>query len=116
MAYDVNDRWGFNVWHEDYAAAVRTIAAEDGYPVVDVYQAYQDMLEPPYLTFIRGGGWEVVDIVVLYELARLEEEVGDPSAAREHYREYLEQWGNADMPVVNVPDARKRLEALEAKL
>jgi tetratricopeptide (TPR) repeat protein len=74
--------------------------------------AYREFLEPSYLS---SQIW-VLEIPLLYELAKLEEEVGDLSSAREHYRKYLEHWGNADMPVVNVPDARKRLEALEAKL
>ena len=74
--------------------------------------AYREFLEPSYL---NPEIW-VQEIPVLYELAKLEEEVGDLSAAREHYRKYLEHWGTADMPILNVPDARKRLEALEARL
>ncbi len=74
--------------------------------------AYREFLEPSYL---NTEIWHQ-EIPVLYELAKLEEEVGDLSAAREHYRKYLEHWGNADMPIVNVPDAKTRLAALEAKL
>ena len=75
--------------------------------------AYREFLDPSYL---NEEFWGVAGISVLYELAKLEEAEGDLAAAREHYREYLASWGEADTPIVKVPDARKRLEALEAKL
>ena len=46
----------------------------------------------------------------LHELARLEEATGDLDAARAHYRQYLEHWGKADLPIVNVRDAQVRLK------
>ena len=73
--------------------------------------AYREFLEPPYLNLT--GQW-VEQISVLYPLARLEEEEGELASAREHYQKYLASWGNADMPIVNVPDAKARLERLEA--
>jgi hypothetical protein len=49
----------------------------------------------------------------LYDAARLEEEAGELESAREHYRRFLSRWGDADMPVPAVDDAKARLAALE---
>lgn len=54
----------------------------------------------------------IEEIPALYEIARLEEAAGELEAARGRYRQYLDHWGQADRPVVNVPDARARLKAL----
>jgi tetratricopeptide (TPR) repeat protein/tRNA A-37 threonylcarbamoyl transferase component Bud32 len=72
--------------------------------------AYREMLEPQHL-----GYWVVGKTRALYALARLEEETGDLASAREHYREYLSRWGEADMEVPEVVEARSRVVALEAK-
>jgi hypothetical protein len=37
--------------------------------------------------------------LALYDLARLEEDAGDLENARRHYREFLDRWGDADMPI-----------------
>jgi len=47
-----------------------------------------------------------------HALARIEEETGDLSAARVHYEEFLARWGNADLEIPEVNDARRRLAAL----
>ncbi|MCO5296792.1 MAG: exo-alpha-sialidase [Fimbriimonadaceae bacterium] len=39
--YDVNDRWGFNVYNARYAESVRRIAKETDVPLVDVYRMYE---------------------------------------------------------------------------
>jgi tetratricopeptide (TPR) repeat protein len=54
-----------------------------------------------------------IQTLALYDVARLEEEVGDLESARRHYRRFLSRWGNADMPIPAVDDAKERLAALE---
>lgn len=44
------------------------------------------------------------------------EEQGNPEAARDHYKHFLHYWGDADVPIPEVDDARTRLEALETGL
>ena len=51
-------------------------------------------------------------IVALYEMGRLAEQLGDAAAARGHYREFLDHWGEVDLPVARVDEARARLAAL----
>jgi tetratricopeptide (TPR) repeat protein len=53
--------------------------------------------------------WE---LPALYELARVEQRAGMLEEARLHYREFLEQWGDADMRVPIVERAREQLVAL----
>jgi tetratricopeptide (TPR) repeat protein len=74
--------------------------------------AYREMLEPQVS---NNQAWVVDQTRALYALARLEEETGDLASAREHYREYLSRWGEADMEVPEVVEARSRVVALEAK-
>jgi len=50
----------------------------------------------------------------IYRLARLEEESGDIPSARQHYRQFLDRWGDADLPLAEVKDAKLRLAALDA--
>ena len=52
------------------------------------------------------------DIPALYEVARLEQRTDKLDDARRHYREFLESWGDADMPVPIVERAREQLAAL----
>ncbi len=54
----------------------------------------------------------VLRMIALYNVARLEEQTGDLEGARKHYREFLDHWGNADMPIPAVSDAKARLAAL----
>ncbi len=51
----------------------------------------------------------------LYDLARLEEETGDLQSARRHYREFLDRWGDADMSIADVAEAKARLAVLEPR-
>jgi tetratricopeptide (TPR) repeat protein len=78
---------------------------------VGAIEAYKDVLGPAYLIDIF---W-VNEIAILYDLAKLEEAEGDLAGAREHYEKYLAHWGDSDIPVPNVGDAKARLEALKAR-
>ena len=55
----------------------------------------------------------IVRIPVYYKLAHLEDQLGLLADAREHYRNYLKCWGNADKNIAHVEEARTRLQALE---
>jgi tetratricopeptide (TPR) repeat protein len=75
-------------------------------------QVYGELLAP---TFGPYFGWDaVLRIRALYESARLEETIGDRAAARDHYRAFLDAWGEADIAIPDVEDARRRLAALDA--
>ena len=52
------------------------------------------------------------DVTALYEAARLEQQIGKADEARGHYREFLEYWGDADMDVPMVEQAREQLAEL----
>ena len=52
------------------------------------------------------------DIPALYDVARLEQKIGRLDDARRHYGEFLEHWGDADMPVPIVERAREQLTTL----
>jgi hypothetical protein len=74
-------------------------------------QMYGELLAPRRSPF---GGWDtVLRIRALYESARLEETIGDRAAARHHYRAFLDAWGEADIAILDVEDARRRLAALD---
>jgi tetratricopeptide (TPR) repeat protein len=47
-----------------------------------------------------------------YHLGRIDEELGDKTAARTNYQKFLALWKNADPGLPEVPDARSRLNAL----
>ena len=51
----------------------------------------------------------------IYRLAILEQELGKLGRAREHLVEFLEFWGDADVPLPAVEDAKKRLAELIAR-
>ena len=71
--------------------------------------AYREMLKPN----IRSRSESPVEATLaLYELARLEDQAGDVASAREHYQEFLDRWGEADLPIGAVGEARFRLAAL----
>ena len=78
--------------------------------------AYREVLDPPYLRYssaaTRNFPWRPMEIPVLYDLALLEEAEGDDDDAREHYRTFLEYWGEADLPMPSIANARERLERL----
>jgi hypothetical protein len=46
-------------------------------------------------------------------MARLEEQAGDLASARQHYRQFLARWGEADLPIADVNEAKSRLAKLE---
>jgi serine/threonine protein kinase/tetratricopeptide (TPR) repeat protein len=85
---------------------------------VGAIAAYRDNLQNPWGCCrpppIHGARWSIRRIPVLYELGRLLEEEGDLTAAREHYRAYLDRWGNADVAIPNVEKAGARLKAIGA--
>jgi serine/threonine protein kinase len=59
------------------------------------------------------GPWVVTTTRALYAMARIEEEAGDLASARQHYRKFLDRWGEADMPIADVSEAKSRLAKLE---
>ena len=54
----------------------------------------------------------IVDYGHPQDLARLEQKTGKLDDARRHYREFLDHWGDADMPVPIVERAREQLASL----
>ncbi|MEE2889795.1 MAG: protein kinase [Planctomycetota bacterium] len=54
-------------------------------------------------------------IDALYQLAVLEQEIGEAGSARTHFEEFLGHWGEADIPLESVEDARKRLQFLNSQ-
>jgi serine/threonine protein kinase/tetratricopeptide (TPR) repeat protein len=72
--------------------------------------AYRELLEPAF----KWIGWVPFETLARYELAVLEEETGDLDSARRHYREFLDRWGDADVELPQVIDARQRLQNLGA--
>jgi tetratricopeptide (TPR) repeat protein len=91
---------------EEFLVLARVLAA--GGDRSGAIAAYRKVLE----SFYAYERFSLVEIPVLYELAKLEEAEGDLAAAREHYRRYLASWG--ETTVAEVPDAKARLKALEA--
>ncbi|MEE9268984.1 MAG: protein kinase [Candidatus Krumholzibacteria bacterium] len=78
--------------------------------------AYRKIVEPePFLVGQQAAG-AAFRIPFYYELARLEEEAGQLAKARQHYNAYLEHWGNADVSIPKVDDARTRLAKLGAQM
>ena len=75
--------------------------------------AYQDLLNP--LDMSQSGWWRPRTVPMHYELGRLLEAEEDFAAAREHYRTYVDCWGNADIPIPNVETAKARLKELETR-
>ena len=69
---------------------------------------YREILLP-------SGDWLGIDLLhtrIRYELARLEGETGDIANAQKHYREFLDRWGEADVEIPEVNDAKSRLANL----
>jgi tetratricopeptide (TPR) repeat protein len=52
-------------------------------------------------------------ILSIYLRAKAEEQ-GNSTAALDHYKQFLHYWGDADIPIPEVDDAKTRLEALES--
>jgi tetratricopeptide (TPR) repeat protein len=93
--------------HFEHVGRARLLAASGD--AEGAIAAYRAALDPR-----TWEGWPAVGsrITTLLELARLEEKFGDAESARRHYLEYLDHWGDADPPVVAVPEARARLAEL----
>jgi tetratricopeptide (TPR) repeat protein len=96
-------RWA----HFEHIGRARLLAASGD--AEGAIAAYRAALDPR-----SWEGWPAVAsrTTTLLELARLEDEVGDTENARRHYQEYLAHWGDADPPVLAVPEARARLAEL----
>jgi tetratricopeptide (TPR) repeat protein len=71
--------------------------------------AYRKAADPPELFWAAPFSLE---IPALYHVARLEEALGNHDAAREYYQRYLDRWGEADLPIPEVLQAKARLAAL----
>lgn len=72
---------------------------------------YQEFFRRPGL---GGVAPSVFDIPILFHMARLEERTGALDLARQHYGEYLDRWGAADIRIRQVEQAKRRLAALSA--
>ena len=81
--------------------------------------AWSELIDPPYLRYSSFGTrnlpWRPFQILGHYELARLEEARGELDAASEHYRRFLAHWGEADVPLPSIEDARERLARIESR-
>ncbi len=99
-------RWA----HFEHVGRARLLAASGD--TEGAIAAYRAALDPR-----SWEGWPAVRsrITTLLELAELEDGYGDTESARVHYQEYLDLWGDADPPVVAVPQARARLAELSLK-
>ncbi|MEE8366837.1 MAG: tetratricopeptide repeat protein, partial [Thermoanaerobaculia bacterium] len=85
-------------------------AAEDVGDLEKALRHYRTLVSPPWgASRFEDDQWA---IPALYEVARLEQRRGDLDAARSNYREFLEHWGNVDMPVPIVEQAREQLAVL----
>jgi tetratricopeptide (TPR) repeat protein len=68
--------------------------------------AYRKAADPPELFW---AGPFSLEIPALYHVARLEEALGNHDAAGEFYQRYLARWGEADLPIPEVLQAKARL-------
>jgi tetratricopeptide (TPR) repeat protein/TolB-like protein len=84
-------------------------AAEDAGDLEQALRHFRTLADPPWPPGSLVVEW---DIAALYEVARLEQSTGKFDDARRHYREFLEHWGDADMPVPIVERAREQFDAL----
>ena len=71
--------------------------------------AYREMQKP---TVQYAWGSPVDRTLALYELARLEDQAGDQASARQHYEDFLDRWGDADLTIPAVAEAKDRLAIL----
>jgi len=75
--------------------------------------SYQEILESTSFLLIPDINISVFRIPIHYKLAGVLEESGLLAEAKQHYEAYLERWGNADVVIPNVEDARTRLQRLK---
>jgi tetratricopeptide (TPR) repeat protein/tRNA A-37 threonylcarbamoyl transferase component Bud32 len=85
-------------------------AKGDAAGAADAYARAQAEMGAPY--------WmDYCDVVMsIYLRSKAEEKAGDTAAAREHYRQFLNYWGEADISIPEVDDAKARLAVLESGL
>jgi len=74
--------------------------------------AWREASEPSYPRHIMSIDF---DVWPLYEIGHLEQDHGDPQAARAALERYLEHWGDADTLLAQVADARARLARLAGR-
>ena len=91
-----------------------TLGAQGG--LEEAIAAYADILEPPHLTLSEGptrmpqDEWPVLEVPAPFQQARLLEAVGNGTAAERRYRESLSHWGDADVELPRVAEARRLTE------
>ena len=54
-------------------------------------------------------------VKAFYMLGKIHEQQGDSAKAIEHYEKFLTLWKDADLGIVEVEDARKRLAGLKSQ-
>lgn len=71
---------------------------------------YEDMIGPHYIL-----GWEAQEFVVeaYYNLARINEEIGNQEQAQKYYSQFVDIWKNADENIPILQDAKSKLASLE---
>ncbi len=72
-------------------------------------------VRPGSIIFVKANvehHFHSITTLALYELARLEDEAGDMASARQHYQEFLDRWGEADLPIPKVAKAKSHLATL----
>ena len=84
-------------------------AAEDAGDLEQALQHFGEVANPPWAP--GEGAFETM-VPALYDVARLEQRLGKLDEARRHYREFLDHWGEADMPVPMVEEAKRALADL----
>jgi tetratricopeptide (TPR) repeat protein len=84
-------------------------AAEDAGDLEQALRHFGDVANPPWAPM--DTAFETT-IPALYHVARLEQRAGKLDEARRHYREFLDHWGDVDMPVPMVEEAKRALAAL----
>jgi tetratricopeptide (TPR) repeat protein len=94
---------------EDVRELLLARATEDSGDLEQGLRHFRMLVDPPWAPklFVLER-----DIPALYDVARLEQRTGKTDEARRHYREFLEHWGDADMPVPIVERAREQLGIL----
>ena len=117
---DENPAEALNLLRPDLPPACETVmwdkrvrllarAAEDA---GDLEQALRHFRTLADARRVPGGDSVEWDIPALYDVARLEQQSGKSADARRHYGEFLEHWGDVDMSVPIVEQAREALAAL----
>jgi tetratricopeptide (TPR) repeat protein len=61
---------------------------------------------------LAGLHQPAIGVLAFYRLGRAHEALGNRPAARERYEEFLKLWGDADVEIPEVGDARRRLDRI----